>query len=207
MKELRVTKTALLGSAFALFVCFSMLVGSSFSWFTDKVSSGDNLIQSGSFEVEFLWADGNVNVDGADWSDVSEGAIFPNDRWAPGVTVSKHFRIDNVGETAYDYGVRLVADGDIGNIADFIDVYCVKNGAAAEETYVGKLSELLGDKDSLNKTVSGTLTPDDEAQIWTVTFKMSEKMENPIAGSVLGCKFHVELVATQSVSVSSGSGN
>ena len=60
MKKNRSTKRALLMSGLALFACISMLVGSTFAWFTDKVESGRNVIAAGNLDVE-LYA-GDVKV-------------------------------------------------------------------------------------------------------------------------------------------------
>ena len=50
MTKTRNTKRALLASALALLVCVSMLIGSTFAWFTDSVTSGRNTIQSGNLD-------------------------------------------------------------------------------------------------------------------------------------------------------------
>ena len=45
-------RTALLTSILALLLCVSMLVGTTFAWFTDSVSSGSNVIAAGVLDVE-----------------------------------------------------------------------------------------------------------------------------------------------------------
>ena len=50
----RSTKRALLMSALALVVCLSMLVGTTFAWFTDSVTSSGNKIVAGKLEVDLL---------------------------------------------------------------------------------------------------------------------------------------------------------
>ena len=44
MTKKRSTKRALLLSALSLLMCISMLIGSTFAWFTDSVTSGSNVI-------------------------------------------------------------------------------------------------------------------------------------------------------------------
>ena len=52
MTNKKSTKRALLLSALSLLLCVSMLVGSTFAWFTDSVTSGQNTIQSGNLSPE-----------------------------------------------------------------------------------------------------------------------------------------------------------
>ena len=55
MTKKRSTKRALLLSALSLLMCVSMLIGSTFAWFTDSVTSGKNKIQSGNLDVELYF--------------------------------------------------------------------------------------------------------------------------------------------------------
>ena len=51
----RSTKQQLLLSAISLLLCVSMLVGSTFAWFTDTVTSTNNIIKSGTLDVELYY--------------------------------------------------------------------------------------------------------------------------------------------------------
>jgi predicted ribosomally synthesized peptide with SipW-like signal peptide len=51
MTKKRSTKTALLMSVLSLFLCFSMLLGTTYAWFTDSVSSANNIITAGNLDV------------------------------------------------------------------------------------------------------------------------------------------------------------
>ena len=59
MKKTKNTKRALIASALALLVCVSMLVGSTFAWFTDSATSGSNVIQSGTLDIVMEYWDGD----------------------------------------------------------------------------------------------------------------------------------------------------
>ena len=72
MNNSKSTKRSLLMSALALVMCLSMFVGSTFAWFTDSVTSSNNIIKSGTLDVAMTYAD---KVDGT-YKDASEGAIF-----------------------------------------------------------------------------------------------------------------------------------
>ena len=50
--KMKRTKTKLLSSIAALIVCFAMLIGSTFAWFTDSASTGVNRIQAGNLDIE-----------------------------------------------------------------------------------------------------------------------------------------------------------
>ena len=60
MKKKTVTKHALLASVLAMVLCVTMLVGTTFAWFTDTASANVNKIQSGKLDValEMQKADG-----------------------------------------------------------------------------------------------------------------------------------------------------
>ena len=57
MKRKHTTKRALGSSVLALVLCLCMLLGTTFAWFTDSVSSGINKIQAGKLDVELTHAD------------------------------------------------------------------------------------------------------------------------------------------------------
>ena len=61
---------ALLMSALSLLLCVSMLVGTTFAWFTDEVTSGMNTIAAGNLDVELYYAD---KADSTSWTAVDNG--------------------------------------------------------------------------------------------------------------------------------------
>ena len=52
MANKKTTKRALVSSAVSLTLCSAMLLGTTMAWFTDTVSSGNNVIKSGKLDVE-----------------------------------------------------------------------------------------------------------------------------------------------------------
>ena len=70
------TKRALLASLLSTVVCCAMLIGSTFAWFTDSVTSTGNIIKSGNLDVTLEWANGTEALDMATWKDASTGPIF-----------------------------------------------------------------------------------------------------------------------------------
>ena len=55
------TKRSLLASVLALVMCVSMLVGTTFAWFTDTASTGVNKIQAGTLDVALEMKGGQDN--------------------------------------------------------------------------------------------------------------------------------------------------
>ena len=110
--NIKSTKGKLLMSAVSLLVCMSMLVTSTFAWFTDTASSANNIIASGRLDVEMAyWAD--EDADGTkEWTAVKEDtALFDNAAlWEPGHMEVAYLRVSNVGDLAlkYQLGVNIV---------------------------------------------------------------------------------------------------
>ena len=55
MTQIKHTKRALLTSDLAMLVCVALLIGSTFAWFTDNVTSGINRIVAGNLDVELAY--------------------------------------------------------------------------------------------------------------------------------------------------------
>ena len=58
-----------------------MLIGTTFAWFTDSVTSSSSIIKSGTLDVEMYWTDGTKTIPtaDADWNNAA-GAIFDYDK-------------------------------------------------------------------------------------------------------------------------------
>ena len=101
------TKRALVTSAMALFLCFTMLLGTTFAWFTDSVTSANNIIKSGNLDIELdYW-------NGTEWKDVKGASdILTNTLWEPGVTEIAYLRVANAGSLAlkYQLGINIVSE-------------------------------------------------------------------------------------------------
>ena len=114
MMKTKTTKRALLTSALALLLCVSMLIGSTFAWFTDSVTSAGNTIQSGTLDVDLVDANDNsmagqviefVTADNRD-----QDAIL----WEPGCTYkTEPVYVVNKGNLALKY--EIVINGINGN--------------------------------------------------------------------------------------------
>ena len=194
------TKKALFTSVMSLVLCFAMLVGTTFAWFTDSVTSGNNIIKSGNLDVEMYYADGIEDPTTVEWKDASKEAIFNYDLWEPGYTEVRHIKISNVGNLALKYQLQLNANGDVTALTDAIDVYYMdpavqvsSRTALNESNKLGTLTAVLAE---MSKTASGTLEADKDVNV-TLALKMRETAGNEYKNLSIGSEFSVVLHATQ----------
>jgi predicted ribosomally synthesized peptide with SipW-like signal peptide len=203
MTKTKSTKRALLGSVLALLVCVSMLIGSTFAWFTDSVTSSGNIIKSGTLDVTMEWADGTKAVpadDSSDWTDASKGAIFKSELWEPGYTEVRHIKIANEGTLALKYQLNIIANGEVSKLADVIDVYyvdpAVQVADRTELTDANKLGTLTEVLANISTTASGNLKATEKHTI-TLALKMQESAGNEYQDLAIGSDFSIQLLATQ----------
>lgn len=217
MTNLKATKKALISSVLALVMCFTMLLGTTFAWFTDSVTSAGNIIQSGNLDAEMYWAKGvETPDDNANWQDASKSAIFDYALWEPGYIDAKHIQIKNVGSLAFNYQLRIVANGTVGKLADVIDVYYFEDATKAVtradlngKTPLGTLAEIMGTGKNISDEVNGMLaakgtTAEDangntvtDIETLTLALKMRESAGNEYQNLSIGTDFSVQLIATQ----------
>ncbi len=103
MTKSKSTKRAFVVSLLALTLCFAMLVGTTWAWFTDTVTSGRNRIYGGYLDVEL------VTVDGTTETPVDENTVLFDDveKWEPGVISYETLKVKNVGDVALKYTLNL----------------------------------------------------------------------------------------------------
>lgn len=203
MKNKKSTKRALISSILSLALCMTMLIGTTFAWFTDSVTSAGNIIKSGTLDVEMHWADGKTdplaNEDGQ-WTDASKGPIFDYEKWEPGYTVVRHIKISNVGTLALKYMLNIVAHGEVSKLAEVIDVYYFDPAMqVSERTPLNNVTPMSTLKDALEMvktTGQGNLNAG-ETIVLTLALKMQESAGNEYQNMSIGSDFAVQLLATQ----------
>ena len=102
------TKRSLLASVLALAMCVTMLVGTTFAWFTDSASASVNKIEAGKLKLELRDKDGNPLAENQalTWVTEDEGDVL----WEPNCTYDlEPFQIKNAGNLALKYKVTLKA--------------------------------------------------------------------------------------------------
>ena len=109
MSKCKQTKKALLSSVIALILCFSMLLGTTFAWFTDSVESGINKIQAGNLDVELYYSK-DVVPEAIDANKVTATTddLFTDENgedvlWEPGVVTYTNLNVVNEGSLALKY--------------------------------------------------------------------------------------------------------
>jgi predicted ribosomally synthesized peptide with SipW-like signal peptide len=192
------TKRALVASILMLCLCFSALIGTTFAWFTDSVTSSGNVIQTGKFDVGMYWAEGTADpADKTAWKDASLGAIFNNEYWEPGYSEAKHLKIVNEGTLALKYELAIIPHGEFSKLAEVIEVYYVvgatkmKTRNDLDDHYIGTLNDLVN-----NGIESGSLLKG-ESYDATIVLKMKEEAGNEYQNLSIGTEFSIQLVATQ----------
>ena len=113
--KLKSKKSALLLSFTSLLLCFAMLAGSTFAWFTDTASTGVNKITSGNLHVEIQNKD-NQKIETLEWVKENGDVIANQEKilWEPGCTyLLTPFKIVNTGNLALKYKIVITGlDGD-----------------------------------------------------------------------------------------------
>ena len=200
MTKTKNVKRTLFASAMCLILCFVMLLGTTYAWFTDSVTSAGNIIQSGTLDVTMEWAYGNTDPATTTWKDASEGPIFESKLWEPGYTEIRHIKIANAGTLALKYQLNIVANGEVSKLADVIDVYYLDpaeqiadRANIPADKKLGTLTDVLA---NISTTASGNLEAGKNHTI-TLALKMQENAGNEYQNLSIGSDFSVQLLATQ----------
>ena len=207
MTNTKNTKRALLSSVMALFLCFAMLLGTTYAWFTDSVTSSNNIIKTGNLIVDLEVLD----KDAGTWTSVKESkaAIFDYDNWEPGYVQTKVLRVQNEGTLALKWKATLVSENGVSDLAKVIDVYVKAWGVlddatvASEVKYptdrnlegytnVGTLYDFIA---NIETTTNGVLKAGENAYLG-IAFKMQESAGNEYQNKKLG-EFDLQILATQ----------
>ena len=177
MKKSKSTKRALLASALSMLLCLAMLIGSTFAWFTDSVTSGKNRIVAGNLDVELAFK----NAGKTEWTNVvnesTDDPKFFVDKdggeilWEPGVMAVTQFKVSNVGSLALKYSLKTIkaAFNETANGEDLSDV--IKFAVISNDLYDTSREQILNSNpdfaDFTSFTAENNLLPEGE-EIFTV---------------------------------------
>ena len=212
---------SLVASLVAIVICFAMLIGSTYAWFTDSVINTNNIIKSGNIKVE-LWHNNDSKADnwGYGYSETNAEQVNSTTRlflnvndkemlWEPNASVGENFRIKNVGTLAlkYEFRVRSVAKTiaeDGKSLTDVVLMQAIQfdySGIGAP----GGLAQYDDVSLASDFYLSGTLLPNEVADYhisldWFVTENDNDYMNMEM---LMG----VELIATQVSYEVDGMGN
>jgi len=211
MTKTRSTKRALLMSALALLMCVSMLIGSTFAWFTDSVTSSGNKIVAGTLDIQLLM-DGDV--DGI-YDDISNntspifgaGSIAKNNNaetlWEPGKTQVAYLAIKNNGNLALKYTVGLNVQNVNKDLYEVMEYAIVPDADANNKVtaWNGGNAVTIGTQsvsDSVSLAVGAT-------HYFALVIHMNEEAGNEYQGGEVN--FDLTVLATQDTVESDSFGN
>ena len=205
MTNKKSTKKALLMSALSLLLCMSMLVGTTFAWFTDSVSTTNNIITAGNLDVNLYWS-----TNGADWTPVdADTNIFKTETlWEPGHTEVVYFKVANEGTLALKYTLDVNVDSEIEgtNIAgesfklsDYI-LYTVNDGVKTYADSAAARGDETGYKLNTPYNKTAQLLEKGEENVLTMVVFMPTIIGNEAnyrGDAIPTIKMGINLLATQ----------
>lgn len=201
MKRKNTTRNALFTSILSLLLCVSMLVGTTFAWFTDSVISGTNVIAAGNLDVELYHAD----KDDADYVKATTELFNDITLWEPGVVVYENFTVENKGNLALKYELSInfsnaTDNGKGGTLADVLKVAVVEGGFNGDRAAAQKLNY---NATLESFTLTGELEGDEKSNVYgIVVYWEPSDMDNDYnmnngRTEVLSIDLGVNLFATQ----------
>ena len=116
-------KYALFRSMAALLLCLVMWMGTTYAWMVDSVTSSQNIIQSGTLDVELQYAKADAsitNIQDLEWKTVGpDDALFKEVGWVPSDMDMVYLRVVNHGEIDAKYQLTLhMYDETVGKNAE-----------------------------------------------------------------------------------------
>ena len=193
------TRRSFIASILVLCLCLTSFVGTTFAWFTDEVTSANNIIKSGTLDVTMEWKDATATGAQQTYKDASVGAIFNYEKWEPGYVEAKNIKISNVGTLALKYHLNIAANGEVSDLSDVIEVYFAEgeldltSREMTELNYIGTLTDVLA---AMPDNMAGDLEAKTSDNV-TIALKMKESAGNEYQELSIGSSFSVVLMATQ----------
>jgi len=204
MTKTKSTKRALLMSGLALLMCVSMLIGSTFAWFTDSVTSAGNKIQAGNLDVDlYLWtAEGqSVEITDASAPIFGAGSIAQNNNaetlWEPGKTQVAYLSIKNNGSLDLKYKVAVdVTDADAEQNLYEVMKYAIVNDAQYDDVTEWDATKGVSVVPGVNATQANDVAlKAGEEHFFALSIHMDEAAGNQYMNGQVD--FDVRVLATQ----------
>ena len=202
----KTTRKAMLTSVVALVICFAMLVGTTYAWFTDSVASSGNIIKSGTLNIDLLIKT-DADQDYVSVKGTPDKKAFNYELWEPGYTEWVNAKVATTGNLALKYTMKIIANGQVSALADVIDVYYKPAEVALPATRdlsglvkIGTLADALAGTIVINDTlIPGA--PDTNgvtaADFATLALHMQESAGNEYQNLSIGTDFSLQILATQ----------
>ena len=214
------TKKSLVLSCLSMLICVTMLIGSTFAWFTDTASTAVNKIQAGNLDVELEYS-----KDFSEWTKVTDTTkVFEEGTlWEPGRTEIVYLRVKNAGNLALKYtlGIYNLYENRGKNVFDEyykLSDYVKLGAAEADGAYTDRAAAISAVQDSAKTLKSigdtGVVGADlaaNNAKVYAMVLYMPTEVgneANPKSKSwAAKVSFGIRVSATQAVSESDSYGN
>ena len=200
---MKTTKKSALLSVMALFLCLTMLLGTTWAWFTDSVTSSGNKIQAGNLKLDLEML--NKETGAYESIKTSKDPIFNYNLWEPGYTDVKFLKVENEGSLSLKWKAMFVSDEEVSKLAEVIDVWVKpsvvelaysadRESISVENGWkkVGTLDQFIN---TLSETTYGNLLPYSCAYLG-IALHMQESAGNEYQEIGLEA-FDIQIVATQ----------
>ncbi len=209
------TEKMLILSLLSLFLIMALLVGTTFAWFTDSVTSNNNVIKSGKLDVELYYQKQGQT----EWTKVtsSTNMFLENAMWEPGHTEVIRLKIVNEGNLAFNYQLGVGINYELGSknskgedvfLSDNIKYGIIKGDSIYTRVEAVQMVDPTATKLSIPYNSAPTLLlPEDETNsdnedVMTLVVYIPEDTgneANPAKGEVVPqIKLGISLIATQS---------
>lgn len=125
MSNSKTTLKALIISTLMLFMCVTMLLSTTYAWFTEKLEIKTNTLVAGNLDVGFDY------YTGTGYAPITADTDLFNITWEPGESKTVYLRLSNEGtvDLNYKFAVRIIdekpgvnLDGGKFNLSDYINV-------------------------------------------------------------------------------------
>ena len=183
MTQQKHTKKSLLASGLSLLACVALLLGTTFAWFTDSVTSGRNQITAGNLDVELYAMDNEGS-----YQPVSQNESLFDDKalWEPGHTEVVYLKVKNAGTLALKYQLAVTVanetpgtnvDGETFNLSDYLMFGAVEGQNTKFATRDAALAAVPSAAALNDYTKSGNLAAEKEEYVALVVY-MPESVGN-----------------------------
>ena len=198
MKTAKTSKRALLCSVLSIALCLSMLIGTTFAWFTDTATTAVNKIQAGNLDIELQMKEGDkwVNAEGKtlNWVKAANGAS-QEILWEPGATYKlPELRVINNGNLALKYKIVISGAKD-ANAENNKDDLILMNVLDWTYSISGNGGEAVSNLDT-ERHLAAKTTNADVFDTLTIQAKMRETAGNEYQGLAIE-GIAITVVATQ----------
>ncbi len=174
------TRRALLSSVISLLLCITMLIGSTFAWFTDTATTKVNTIQAGELDIQLLDGDStSANSLEGETLTFAKDDNAPTDEavlFEPGAKYTlQQAWLYNAGNLHAKYQVVITGVTSGAELAQVLDVY-------VNDVNCGTLANLV----ALGGIVKeGTIEPGAFETFGKIDLKMKEEAGNEYQGMIL----------------------